>query len=397
MTRDHPRVVIVSATPIDGEWATSQLMTSLFAGWPKDRLSQVVLARDGVAAASQPIRTLTVALDGNRNPVSVAQQMRAATNFCRDVGADVVYFRSAGWPLAFEALPLWLTRRTDLRLVTHLMDDWPARLARTRPAVAKAAVRLLHLTLRASHECLAISPAMADHFEAATGRSFRVAHNGVEVGGVAAAGGEIDTNAGIFTPSDPQRILYSGSAATDQSAAALDDAVRATELLVERGHRVQLDLALSPRHADDMRRRIAGSTAVRVLDHVDRGEYLQRLRSADVLLLAFNFDPTSVALLRRSMANKVGDYLGARRPIVVYGPKELATVDAARSGGWAHVVDRHGANRLADGLAAALSDAELQHTLLRRSDDAAKSTFDLRVHRATLETAVRTAAARPLD
>lgn len=377
---ETPRVVIVSATPIDGEWATSDLMRTLFTDWPDDRLSQIVLRRAGVDQETQPIRTLALALDGTRNPMTLATEMRAAKDFCVETGATVLYFRSAGWPVTFEALPLWLKRQTGVRLVTHLMDDWPARLTRTRPGVAAVAHRLLTATLTASDDRLAISQPMADHYQTEVGLPFRVAHNGVET---------VATTRAAHLPNDPLRIGYSGGAAVDQSATAIDDAVRAVELLVERGLRVQLDLALSPRHVDEVRRRTANSSAVHVLDFVERPEHERRLRSADVLLMAFNFDPTSVELLRLSMANKVGDYLAARRPIVVYGPKELATVASARSLGWGHVVDQHGPHRLADGLAEVLGNAAVQRELMAGGAEAARAEFDLAVQRAALTGALR--------
>jgi len=383
---EYPRIVVVSATPIEGEWATSDLMRSLFANWPPDRLSQIVLERDGVDPASQPIPTSALALDGGRNPLAILRQLETARSFCDDVEAEVVYFRSAGWPLAFEAVPLWLSRRSDLALVTHLMDDWPARLAHTRPRVAALAEPMLRATLRASDECLAISSPMAAHFGSVASRRFGVVHNGVPSDVV------LSDNHDHVAPNEPMRIVYSGSAAPDQSAAALVDAVRAVEQLIDRGLDVQLDLALSPRHADAMRTHVAESTAVRVLGFADPPAYRERLRTADVLLMAFNFDPTSVAMLRLSMANKVGDYLAARRPIVVYGPGALTTVASAKSLGWGHVIDRHGASRLADGLATLLTDVSRQQALIAAGDQAARTAFDLAAQRQMLAEAIRSAA-----
>lgn len=63
---------------------------------------------------------------------------------------------------------------------------------------------------------------------------------------------------------------------------------------------------------------------------IDESAYVEKLREADLLLIAYNIDNKSIDYLEHSFSNKLIDYLEAGRPIMCIGSDRIPTVDACK-------------------------------------------------------------------
>lgn len=370
------RVLVVSATPLAGPWATSELMASLFPTIDGSGLSLITAGRERpLLPQGVPVLELD---GGTRSPLVLRQQWKTAEDFARQHRPDLIYFRSAGWPVSVESTALRLHKRLDRPLVTHVMDDWPPDLIDRRPVVGRAAARLLEANLKASSSRLVISSAMADAYSARYGGQFTVVHNGVD-----------PDEWSQIPPSDlaPGYVMYAGGSASNQSDAALRDLIAAFGQV--HTDRPDLRLVLSTRDPLDLGR--DRPPWLELIDAAPRPIYLARLAGAEAVMMAYNFDAVSHRFLRYSMANKIGDALGSGTPLVVYGPRGIATVDAAIRGGWAEVVTDRGTAGLAVAIATSVAGGPSQDRLLANASHAAQGEFAVATNRRRFVEALRSA------
>lgn len=383
-----PRVLAVSATPIAGEWATSALTRDLFATWIQagDSFAMVTAARPGSTGAPAGelagVAELALPVAGLRSPVVAKTVLQDALAFARSVQPEVVWLRSAGWPLGLEAVATAIAKRLRVPLVVHVMDDWPAHMESRRPRLAQAVRPAFNQLIRRADSVAVISESMARDYAARFGVEAHVVHGGADLQAWAA----MTPRSELTRSSDRTRTLrYSGGVADDQSTSALDAIVASVERLRSTG--MNLDLKLTVPHdaqADATRRWDRDGIEVEAFG--SREQFRRNLREADALVLANNFDAASVSLLRHSMANKVGDYLASGTPILAFGPLDIATIDAAVSGGWAVVVSQTSPDRLDQAVTAILRDEAVRS---RVSDQAAIELprhFDIAGQRERLET-----------
>lgn len=379
-----PRVLIVSATPLEGSWATSRLMTDLFARWPADSLAQVTVSRPGSDSEAQPVESLYLDLGGEggglRNPIRLVGELRRFTRFVEQTKPDVVYFRSAGWPLLLELAPLALGR---FPVVTHLMDDWPESRRVSGGRLGRVVEGVLRRVLAKSSARLAISEPMATAFADRYGVTFDVVHAGTD-----------------RVPRDAPRpvggkgesvVFYSGSIAEDQTASSIVELAQAVAVLRERGVAVRFTVAPSSHMSATLTDRLESAGAV-IEEQVSQQDYLDRLVAADVVVATANFDERSIAFLRYSMPNKIPDLLASGTPMLLYAPGDLAYVQDAQRQGWASVVDMDAPDILAAAIEVLLSNEELRADLVASAAEACASNFAWRTQRDRFERVVLAAA-----
>lgn len=377
----YPKVLVVSATPLQGPWATSRLMADLFAQWPSEFLAQVTITRPGSDPKSQTVESLYLDIAGTRNPFRVASQIRRLFAFVDKANPDVLYFRSAGWPVAFELMALLLVRYP---MVTHIMDDWPESRRVAGLRLNKALDAALRRVLVKSDARLAISQPMATAFAERYGVPFDVVHAGTDHGP--------QTPDHAHNDRQEKEVFYSGSIAEDQTASSLIELAVAVELLRSRGVSVQLRITPSSEMPKSLRTRLKSAGAA-VDEQSSQAGYFERLASADVVVATANFDPRSIAFLRYSMPNKIPDLLASGTPVLVFAPAELAYVQLASQAGWAYVVDTEDTEVLASAIEYLLQNDEARARLVAAAAEACESTFAWPMLRDRFEQTLRAASA----
>lgn len=401
-----PRVLIVSATPLQGSWATSRLMHDLFDRWPRASLRQITVTRPGSDPDLQPIESLYLdGLDGAgaRDPRRVVAEVRRVLRFVRAARPDVVYFRSAGWPMLFELVPLVLRRHP---VVTHIMDDWPeqqrlecADRSGIRSAGRRIGAASLRRILGRSAVRMAISDAMASAFSERYGAPFEVVHAGTDRLPPPPSPPPPPPSPLSSPPSPrpPSRsrdreatVFYSGSIASDQTADSLVRIAEAIQSLDQRSPGVRFHVAPSSPMPGALRAALVRVGAV-IGDQTTAQDYHRRLAAADVVVATANFDPRSIAFLRYSMPNKLPDLLASGSPVLIVAPADLAYVRLAEQDGWAVVEstgDRHAIELAVETL---LDDHEVRTRLVQAAERACSTTFFWPSIRDRFEDAIRRA------
>ena len=100
-------------------------------------------------------------------------------------------------------------------------------------------------------------------------------------------------------------------------------------------------------------------------------------KGADILFLPLTFDSSYQDIVRTAAPGKMGEYLAARRPILVHAPPDSFIAWYFRQYECGFVVDQNDPARLADGLERMLSDTALCERLAARAWERAEADFAL--------------------
>ena len=124
------------------------------------------------------------------------------------------------------------------------------------------------------------------------------------------------------------------------------------------------------------------SGPVVVHQHVAASEIPAIQKQADLLFLPLAFDSPYPVVIKTSAPFKTGEYLAARRPVVVHAPADSFISWYFRRHKCGIVVDRLSPELLAENIATVLGDPELQQSLAARAWERARFDFSDRVSRA---------------
>jgi len=104
--------------------------------------------------------------------------------------------------------------------------------------------------------------------------------------------------------------------------------------------------------------------------------------NADMLFLPLAFDSPYPHLVRTSSTTKLGEYLAARRPVLVHAPKDSFVSWYFRTHQCGVVVDQNDPSRLAEGIQSILRDDALRQRLTTTGWERARQDFSIEKSRA---------------
>jgi glycosyltransferase involved in cell wall biosynthesis len=103
---------------------------------------------------------------------------------------------------------------------------------------------------------------------------------------------------------------------------------------------------------------------------------------ADILFLPLAFDSPYPDLVRTSATTKLGEYLAARRPVLVHAPRDSFISRYFREHECGIVVDEDDPARLAEAIKLVLSDSTLCNRLIQNAVQRARTDFSISASRA---------------
>jgi glycosyltransferase involved in cell wall biosynthesis len=115
--------------------------------------------------------------------------------------------------------------------------------------------------------------------------------------------------------------------------------------------------------------------------HQEPSEIVTVQRRADVLFLPLGFDSPYPEVIRTSATSKVGEYMAARRPILVHAPPDSFVAWYFKRHECGLVVDRKDPAALASALERLLSDRALRERLTERGWKRALADFNIEAER----------------
>lgn len=171
-------------------------------------------------------------------------------------------------------------------------------------------------------------------------------------------------------------IVYTGAVYAAQYD-AMRNLLAAIKLLEQPNVRLHIYTAQSPHELEE--KGISGSIVFHEHQPVSAMPSIQR--KADLLFLPLAFTSSFPKVIRTSAPGKMGEYLAARRPILVHAPSDSFVVWYFRQHECGLVVDRSDPAELAQAIERLVTDADLRRELCARAWERAQSDFDSSVAR----------------
>lgn len=402
--KQYPRVLVINAAPFGDSSATGITMDNLFRNWPVERIAQLYVTGEPkheicqrywrVTASDVPVDKAVRRLIGARRDRLIGWPSAGMPSGLGKAGssgrlhargtmhgiaaswADVFRFRLSGefWNWVAEFQPdvvysmlgsirmmnvvLEVADRVSKPIVPHFMDDWPATHYRaTRLSLIPRLILLSRVRsiMRRSPVGMAICQAMAKEYRRRYAIPFEAFMNCVDT---PAECPPASPNSG----DEPVRLLYLGGLHLNRWR-SLQDVGKSLEALTSEGLNVEL-IVHGP--ASDVARygqTLAASPATRVGGSLAPDQVLPALREADVLLHVESFDQDVRKYTRLSLSTKIPQYMSSGRPILGYGPEEVASCRYIQESGCGRVVSTEDAYTLTNALKELVSDAQLRTRL----------------------------------
>ncbi|MEM0986430.1 MAG: 6-hydroxymethylpterin diphosphokinase MptE-like protein [Pseudomonadota bacterium] len=314
VSNGFPRVLVLDVVPPGQMTATGELKSTLFAEWPETHLMQVCMDRHRFMVTGgglTPGASATAAFTDD-----------VIDRLVETFSPELVLFRPVADRDTFNRFAFSLVDRLDCPVALWIVDDWPAHLAETDPEQwAVIGPQFTSVVDRASVR-LAISEGMTRAFAERYGKPFVAFSNAVDP-----RHWPEKVHVNPISDASPLIIRYGGGLSSRMTLQSVIDIAQAVEALS--GPRdVRFEINTREHWAGkygDRFSRFAKTTLTTALMATDA--YRRWLQAGDLTVIAYNFDPETVAYVRHSMANKTVECLASGAPPLVYGPSEIHTVD----------------------------------------------------------------------
>lgn len=400
-----PRVLIINGIAFGDHSATSITLGNLFRGWPARNLALVhydpIASSPGgdicgyvyeVSAADVPLDGLLRKLflkgsplppagkraTGERN--SVRQRGHFLPSFWRAASAwaDLLPVKPPArlWRIVDEFVPEVIysmlgsariaglaeriSRYCDAPVVPHFMDDWYSTQYRGFWTSIPRSVLLSKVSriVRKAPVGLAIGPAMAAEYHRRFGLKFIECMNCVDV--------PAQFPVPVRSQRDPIKVLFIGGLHLGR-AKMLSDVAEVLTKLKEEGLDIVCEVHTSAREIANYSSAFASSPVIRFNGPLSDERLPVATAAADILLHLDSFEEPSRTYLRYSMSTKLPLYFASGRPILVYGPPELASSQYVANSRAGIVVSRRDAASLATAIRSLALAPALREELGRNS------------------------------
>lgn len=358
-----PRLLVCDFTRIDDPSATGQLKATLFADWPQDRLFQLFGGSNGAIGVSDRGEAAELPVSGPDDWAALRARVAA-------FAPEAILYRPIPDPTLLHRVAMDVIRRCQVPLITWIVDDWPAALKVRDPRRYARLDRDLRALFAQSAGALSIGDAMSAAFGAQYGIPFTAFANGVDPRdwGFEQAGPR----------PGPLRVRYGGGLADNMGLDSLVAVAGSVERLAKQGVGIALEIGTRPVLITRYQDRFA-DFAHTTLVPMERtpAEYREWIAEADILALCYNFDESSKAYVRYSIANKLPEYLASAAPVLAFGPKDVATMALLEDLGCTVNILANDPTSLDVALRQLSSSRQIRHDLGRKAREIAFARFNI--------------------
>ena len=320
----YPNLLILDMTAMGNGSATGEIKATLLGNWAKSRILQVARhGKDGLAL----VRPLP---DGSYQTTVVTPEVARAE--IEAFAPEVAMYRPVPDVPWLHTFSMDVIKAKNLPLVTWIMDDWPARLEVEKPEQARTLLPDLAALIKASAGLLSICQSMSDAFKTRYGADFTHIANGIN---------PADWPQPRKHAAGPMLVRYSGGLAADMTLASVLRVARMVEKLANSGVDITFEINTQKWWLDksgavfnDFKHTTISSASL------PTEAYRAWLSAADLVIIAYNFDPETLRYVRYSMANKTPECLASGAALLAIGPRDIATIGYLAGSGAAHVVDK---------------------------------------------------------
>jgi hypothetical protein len=306
-----PRVLVIDATLIGSGSATGQIKSLFFRNWPEEDVMQVYVHGQSLRA------TFPLSKEGNSKIFTEDYVIEKIDSF----RPEVIYFRPTDDYKLFDVVDYALSK--GCALITHMMDDWPTRLSKAEPVLAKELdIRLRHY-FKIAHENFSICEKMSQEYNVRYGVNFVDLANGINIESIVPKNWN---KRPAITKNAPIRILYMGGVADDMNYNSILRFASAVEKLSQ-SKPIKFEIYTMKWYQEKLRKDLQSLKATSVNDLVPKEEYYRCLTGADGLLIAYNFDDKTLDYVGLSFANKLPEVLASGVPGIFIGHRSIPTIE----------------------------------------------------------------------
>lgn len=411
-TKSFPRVLVVSASPLDRSSNTGITLGSLFEGWPLDRLAQIYgrgaeadtslckrnwqLGWDDVSVIGRAIQRIVGPNSPNGGKKLTLGGASNASDYYKPslrgtiiAWADLFPYRGnerlAAWvddyrpdvifstlgSIRWMELSVRLAKSAKCPLVPFFCDDWPSTHYRNAcyGFLPRAAILLqLNRVFRIAPFGTAISTAMTREYAVRFGLRFETFMNCVDVPTTRPVA--LDTGKG-----EPIRMVYVGGLHLNRWR-SLNDIGDALQTLRARGIDVQATIYAPQRDIEAYSASLNISPAMSIGGSLSAEETDACLRTSDVVIHVESFDSSARSYTRLSVSTKIPQYMAAARPILAYGPIEGASIRYVSDSKCGIAIGTQDQTALTSALAELCSDEGIRQRLALRGWQTALANHD---------------------
>lgn len=353
----YPRVLIVSAVPVNMQSATGITLTNLFADWPLAQLAQIYDAETTPSLLSVSnftrftsndvplVRFLKNTIGKFRrsksltNPSSVNATTVTAINnsllgsysdilpitlpeellkWVEEFKPDIIY--SVLGSVRMMNIVLSLANKYSIPIVPHFMDDWPGTIYRGSILLElprQVVSHKLRAVLARAPAKLTICDGMSVEFSKRYGGAFQSFMNCVEIDGL--------TQAPEYESHTYIKFAYIGGLHLNRWS-SLIVVVTALQVLKDRGVNLGIEIYAPTQDLQRYGSLFERFSVVKTISTMVGSEVNRRLREFDVLVHVESFEPEDALYTRYSISTKIPQYMASGRPILVHGPSDLCSV-----------------------------------------------------------------------
>lgn len=268
------------------------------------------------------------------------------------------------------------SRAAGVPFYAYLFDHYSYR-EWDDPVKAFWARRFEPFIMKGAAGIIAPNEILRDDLRERFGVEAAVIHNSFDISPyeINATSASIDAN--TSKPSDEVNIVYTGAVYEAHFGAFrnLMAAIRKLDHL-----RVNVHLYTNQPEETLQRENVRGPIVLHQQQAMTEMPRVQM--EADILFLPLAFDSPYPDLVKTSATTKLGEYLAARRPVLVHAPRDSFISWYFRKHECGLVVDEDDPARLANGIELILSDAQLCQRLIANAIERARTDFNIAASRA---------------
>ncbi len=257
----------------------------------------------------------------------------------------------------------------SIPFVIHGFDDWitPTSVNLFRSRHVKRAEKILKSNLDIASLHLSTTDKMSQEYNQRYGKSFTAFYNPT----IFPKSGE----ANVIVRHD---ITYVGKIWLHNSE-AIKDFIEALSVYNRQGEKAVLNIYTGITVQALASLGITQSESVIIHPPVNNSEIPSILSTSGALLLPISINRAAAAFAKYSMSTKMGEYMAARRPVIYYGPENIAMAELIQKEKTAFCVTNRDSKLLVNTIEMALDNDEACKPMISRAFKLAKKKFDKEV------------------
>lgn len=382
------RMLIIDPTPLGNYSATGQIKKTLFGHLGCTNMIQVWEH----TGADPGLRLFIPSDNSDPNSITPSCSKDELFKILNRFAPTIIYFRST----ASEELHRFHHQAIDLYNISsiiHIMDDWEARMIWDKNKNYVTLSELLRKSIQQSQVRLTICSNMTHEFTRRYKCNWMDLSNAVDFGVTPIS--ELSSTTSVeVTQSNQVVVKYMGGLADDMNATSILEIATAIEELSNEGINVLFEIYTMSWYMDWANQHLSHFKSISVKPLVSKENYSETIKSADILLIAYNFDDRSIAYTRLSMANKLPEILATGKMLFAYGPLDIATIEKIDNDDLGAVVSLHDTAQLKNHLRKILLDQDLRRSQGERGLSYARRNYSLRQARHKVNALISLAMAK---